>query len=114
VASGLPWSRPFQPNRWSLTTRRASSLIDARLCLADGARRRNRCRNCGARLVFTDLSPPRLSRVCVDDLVCGAVQIPFNWQTEATPHRLELCQALKPIITVPSLKVTKHAFRKGI
>lgn len=43
--------------------------------------------------VFTDLSPPRLSRVCVDDLVCGAVQIPFNWQTEATPHRLELCQA---------------------
>jgi hypothetical protein len=23
----------------------------------------------------------------------GAVQIPFNWQTEATPHRLELCQA---------------------
>jgi hypothetical protein len=40
--------------------------------------------------IFTDLSPLRLSRVCVDDFVCGAVRNPFNWQTEATPHRLEL------------------------
>jgi hypothetical protein len=43
--------------------------------------------------IFNDRSPPHLSRVCVDDLVCGAVQIPFNWQTKATPRRLELCWA---------------------
>jgi hypothetical protein len=30
-------------------TRRASSLFDARLCLAEGARRRNRCRHCARR-----------------------------------------------------------------